>query len=88
MTDITNTHRAAWATAALATFVELTGPDDDASAIADLIADLGHLCDERELDFIDIIARGIGHWRAETAYSSDANRIDIMPAISIGEVVR
>jgi hypothetical protein len=34
-------------------------------AIADLICDLGHVAEERDLDFIAEVRRGIGHWFAE-----------------------
>jgi hypothetical protein len=38
---------------------------DDEHAIADLICDLGHLAEERGLDFLKEVRRGIGHWHAE-----------------------
>jgi hypothetical protein len=38
---------------------------DDQHAIADLICDLGHLADQRGLDFQLEVQRGIGHWFAE-----------------------
>jgi hypothetical protein len=34
-------------------------------AIADFVCDLGHLAEERDLDFIAEVRRGIGHWFAE-----------------------
>ena len=41
-------------------------------AIADLICDLGHLAEERALDFIAEVRRGIGYWSAEHhAHDSD-----------------
>lgn len=83
MTDLTNADRAIWAAAALAAFIDQTGPDDDASAISDLITDLGHYCDEHDLDFLDIVARGVGHYKAETVDPNDPNRIDIMPSVMI-----
>lgn len=82
MTDITNTDRASWAAAALETFIEQTGPDDDASIIADLVADLGHYCDTNHLDFIDIVARGIGHWHAEMHPCPD-EPLGFMPDVTI-----
>ena len=52
-----------WATEAVAIFQRHCGSGDE-DAIADLICDLGHLADERGLDFIEEIKRGIGHWYA------------------------
>jgi|AutmiccommuBRH23_1029490.scaffolds.fasta_scaffold02155_3 hypothetical protein len=37
----------------------------EAHAIADLICDLGHLADDRGLDFLSKVKRGVGHWFAE-----------------------
>jgi hypothetical protein len=37
----------------------------DEHVIADLICDLGHLAEERGLDFLSEVKRGIGHWYAE-----------------------
>ena len=37
----------------------------DQHAIADLICDLGHLAEERGLDFLRAVGRGIGHWYVE-----------------------
>lgn len=37
----------------------------DAHAIADLICDLGLLAEERGIDFLGEVKRGIGHWFAE-----------------------
>jgi hypothetical protein len=48
----------------VALFQRRSGTGDD-HAIADLICDLGHLADERGLDFIGELSRGIGHWYAE-----------------------
>jgi len=54
----------AWAAEVVALFQRHCGTGDD-HAIADLICDLGHLADERGLDFIGEVSRGIGHWYAE-----------------------
>lgn len=41
-------------------------PDSETGdPVADLIADLGHWCDEQGLDFLDKAKRGISHWHAE-----------------------
>jgi hypothetical protein len=56
---------------ALAVFQQCCGTVEE-HAIADLIYDLGHLAEERDLDFIAEIRRGIGHWFAEHhAHDSD-----------------
>ena len=47
-----------------AVFQERCGTSDE-HAIADLICDLGHLAEERGLDFLSEVKRGIGHWYAE-----------------------
>jgi len=56
---------------ALAVFQRRCGTIEE-HAIADLICDLGHLAEERDLDFIAEVRRGIGHWFAEHhAHDSD-----------------
>ena len=56
---------------ALAVFQRRCGAVEE-HAIADLICDLGHLAEERDLDFIAEVRRGIGHWFAEHhAHDSD-----------------
>ena len=50
----------AWAAAAVAVFQRCCGTGDD-HAIADLICDLGHLAEERDLDFLSEVKRGIGN---------------------------
>jgi hypothetical protein len=52
------------ATKAIKVFQRCCGTNDD-DAIADLICDLGHLADERGLDFLSEVRRGIGYWYAE-----------------------
>lgn len=88
MTDVTNADRVSWAQATLDAFTDRTGVDDERDAVNDLIADLGHYCDAHDLDFLSLVERGIGHWRAETFDPGDCNRIDVMPSIiiSVGEV--
>ena len=54
----------AWAAEAVALFQRHCRTGDE-HAIADLICDLGHLVEERGLDFISEVSRGIGHWYAE-----------------------
>jgi hypothetical protein len=57
-------NHAAWAAAAVAAFQHNCRTSDE-HAIADLICDLGHLAEQRGLDFLDEVRRGIGHWYAE-----------------------
>lgn len=65
MTDISNADRAAWALDTLEHFAGLTGldrsgdftPDKIKTALADLLANLRHLCYEKAVDF-DALARG------------------------------
>ena len=54
----------AWAAEAVAVFQRHCRTGDD-HAIADLICDLGHLAEERGLDFLSEVTRGVGHWYAE-----------------------
>jgi hypothetical protein len=49
---------------AVAVFQKQCGTSDKHD-IADLICDLGHLAEERGLDFLSELKRGIGHWYAE-----------------------
>jgi hypothetical protein len=58
------TDHIAWAAEAVAVFQEHCRTGDE-HAIADLICDLGHLAEERGLDFLNEVKRGIGHWYAE-----------------------
>jgi hypothetical protein len=61
---IEKTGHTGWAADAVALFQRHCGTSDD-HAIADLICDLGHLAEERGLDFLNEIKRGIGHWYTE-----------------------
>jgi hypothetical protein len=58
------TDHIAWAAEAVAVFQERCRTGNE-HAIADLICDLGHLAEERGLDFLSEVKRGIGHWYAE-----------------------
>ena len=40
-------------------------------AIADLICDLGHLTEQRNLDFLGELKRGVRHWFAERHVGND-----------------
>jgi hypothetical protein len=50
----------AWAAEAVAVFQRRCRTGDE-HAIADVICDLGHLVEERGLDFLSEVRRGIGH---------------------------
>jgi hypothetical protein len=63
--DGKNDDRAAWAAAALAQFMEVTGTDDE-SAVGDLLAGLMHWCDRNEHDFDAALDRARFHYEAET----------------------
>jgi len=62
----TNDDRADWAMAALRAFQAATGCDD-ADSLGDLLCDLMHLSDRRDLDFEAALCRARGHYAAETA---------------------
>ena len=49
-----------WAADAVAAYQQRCGTNDE-HAIADLICDLGHLAEERDLEFLAEVQRGIGH---------------------------
>ena len=61
-----NDKRAAWAGAALATFITQTGTDEE-NAVGDLLGDLMHWCDRNNYDFEAALARARWHYKAETA---------------------
>jgi hypothetical protein len=54
----------AWAVEAIAVFQRHRQADDE-HAIADLNCDLGHLAEERRLDFLKEVPRDIWQWHAE-----------------------
>lgn len=53
-----------WAAKTIAYFQQHCGTGNE-HAIADLICDLGHLADQRGLDFLEEVRRGVHHWHAE-----------------------
>jgi hypothetical protein len=63
----------AWAADAVEVFQKHCGTGDE-HAIADLICDLGHLAEERGLDFLSEVRRGLGHWYAEH-HASDRDHL-------------
>lgn len=75
-----------WAAETIAYFQQHCGTGNE-HAIADLICDLGHLADQRGLDFLEEVRRGVHHWHAERlnnngpAIGSDAEvKITIRPS--------
>ena len=69
-----------WATEAVSVFQRRCGTGDE-HVIADLICDLGHLADERGLDFLEEVARGVGHWHAEHKVRVTEAISDRMPSL-------
>jgi len=65
--SMTNRDRAAAADLAVAAFVARTGGAHDPKVqhIADLLADLKHLCDREGFSFEAALAHGHGHYNAE-----------------------
>lgn len=59
-----NTKRAAWANAALWTFIEQTGTDRE-DALGDLLCDLMHWADHSDFDFTAALDRARDHYQAE-----------------------
>ena len=55
--SILNESRARWAELALKTFETQAGTEGEDS-VSDLIANLGHMCDERGIDFKQCLERG------------------------------
>ena len=80
LADITNADRSAWAEVAVEAFIAQTGRDGvEDDAISDLIADIGHLCDANDIDYLATIRRAIGHWHAE----QHPGTLDVMPDVRI-----
>lgn len=83
MTDVTNAERSARAQPALQAYIDQTGTDDfEGYAISDLIADLGHLCDQRGFDFLATIERGVGHWLTEK-HPETHDPVGFLPAVRV-----
>ncbi|MDX2264331.1 MAG: hypothetical protein NW215_05115 [Hyphomicrobiales bacterium] len=77
-----NRQRAQRAKAVLDHFAALADCHDTPDAVVDLIANLGHLCDRRKLDFLHLASLGVGHWRAEQRVR-DAWFLPLSPAVTI-----
>jgi hypothetical protein len=63
--DGKNDHRAAWAGAALATFMQVTGSEKE-DALGDVLTDLMHYSDRHNYDFDAALDRARWHYEAET----------------------
>lgn len=75
-----NIKRALWAEAALDAFRAEAGIDAFEDTVSDLIADLGHLCDMKDKDFLAIMAKGIADWKLE---QTGPESIDVRPMVTI-----
>ncbi len=75
-----NQKRALWAAVALKTFETESGTDTAEETISDLVADIGHYCDAMGLDYLKLMAGGIGVWRLE---QTDPESMGIVPSVSI-----
>ena len=49
-------------------------------ALADIIADLGYVCDRQGFDFLAVVATVVGHWHVER---HDPGSIDHLPHVDI-----
>ena len=75
-----NTQRAGWAAAALEAFQAAVGEHDRVTAIADLIADLGHLTKKHRLNYLKVLKRGIRAWAYE---ERELHGLGTSPSVSI-----
>ena len=66
-----NDNRSAWAGAALAKFMEVTGTDVE-DAVGDLLTDLMHWSDRNNYDFDAALDRARAHYEAETTPDSSS----------------
>jgi hypothetical protein len=60
-----NARRAKCARFALTTYCEATGSRLGQDAICNLLADIGHLCDEQGLAYHSVLEAALLHWQAE-----------------------
>ncbi len=80
MSRAINSERAGWAAAALVVFQRTVNEADIETAMADLIADLGHLAKRHKLDYIAILRRAIRAWAYE---ERDPRELGTSPSVSI-----
>lgn len=70
---MTNLERAIIARVTLDAFIAQTDDDGIESTITDLVADLGHLCDLKKLNFQTLVARAVNHWEVERTEAGGNN---------------
>ena len=63
--DRMNDDRSSWAGVALASFMHVTGTDEE-DALGDLLSDLMHWSDRNDYDFDAVLDRARAHYEAET----------------------
>lgn len=80
MSRVINKQRAGWAAEGLAAYQSTINEWDCATAIVDLIADLGHLAKLHKLDYLAILRRGIRAWAYEEREPNDLGQ---SPPVSI-----
>lgn len=78
-----NLKRALYAERALDAFRAEVGLDAIGDTVTDLMSDIGHLCDAKELDFLALLAKAIGDWKLE---QTNPESVDVRPTVKI-EVV-
>jgi hypothetical protein len=78
------TKHIASAAKALAVFQDCCGTVDE-HALANLVCDLGHLAEERDIDFVSEVERGIGHCFAEH-HAPDGD--DLGPNVSVEIIIK
>ena len=78
------TKHIASAAEALAVFQQRCGTLDE-HALADLVCDLGHLAEQRDIDFVSEVERGVGHWFAEH-HAPDGDNLG--PNVSVEIIIK
>jgi hypothetical protein len=63
-----NKNRASMAAAALLACAGQSGTITPEETIIELLSDIGHFCDARELDFLRLLAIAVGRWKVEQVY--------------------
>ena len=75
-----NRHRAWRAEQCLDLHRSMTGEDDTATAVTDLVADIGASQVEDDRTYLYLLARGISHWRLEM---TDPECLEPLPVVTI-----
>jgi hypothetical protein len=86
MFEVNNEVRADWAQHALDAFRAITHieGEDTATAVSDLLIDLRHLCDRKNLDFDHIAERSSGAYEEET-YTGEDRESDCGPKAELDD---